>query len=287
MTDHDESDPGRSDDDVGRIEEPRSEGVRIIGAQEAAEASGRSTVRRRRREGEKRYGDRPDSPAHAEDLPTVRISTSDVSIDPEADDPGPALVHPLAEEPRWADDEDRGPGHGHARTLPPETADAGEGDEHAPADRRDDDRYEDRDEDAELSDPFSTTDDSFVLPHWTEPPTGQVPKVVVGEEVFEEEPTASYAAAPRWRDEGERGVDTDFEDLLDDGPRLGALGGGDPFEDDSFDDDSFDDGGFDPASDRDPIEAFAPDEDLVIGERPSRRRSPRSRGGPDDGATRG
>ncbi len=32
MTDH---------DDPGRIEEPRSEGVRIIGAQEAAEAAGR------------------------------------------------------------------------------------------------------------------------------------------------------------------------------------------------------------------------------------------------------
>jgi len=287
MTDHDDAEAGHSADDVGRIEEPRSEGVRIIGAQEAAEASGRSTVRRRRREGEKRYGDRPDSPAHAEDLPTVRISTSDVSVDSEADDLGPPLVHPLADEPRWADDEDRGSGHGHARTLPRETADsggtdraamAGEGDEHEQADRRDGDR----DEDAEPSDPFSTTDDSFVLPHWTEPPTGQVPKVVVGEDVFEEEPTASYAAAPRWRDEGERDVDTDFDDLLDDGPRLGALGGGDP-----FDDDSLDDGGFDAASERDPIEAFAPDEDLVIDERPSRRRSPRSGGGPDDGATRG
>ncbi|MCB1266727.1 MAG: hypothetical protein KDB19_01285, partial [Microthrixaceae bacterium] len=63
MTDH---------DDPGRIEEPRSEGVRIIGAQEAAEAAGRSDVARRRRTGEKRYGDRPDSAAPGEGLPTVR-----------------------------------------------------------------------------------------------------------------------------------------------------------------------------------------------------------------------
>ena len=71
-------------DDPGRIEEPRSEGVRIIGAQEAADAAGRSDVARRRRRGEKRYGDRPDSQEPSDDLPTVRISTSDTA---QGDDP--------------------------------------------------------------------------------------------------------------------------------------------------------------------------------------------------------
>lgn len=266
-------------DDPGRIEEPRSEGVRIIGAQEAAEAAGRSDVARRRRRGEKRYGDRPDQPEATDDLPTVRISTSDAGDpggDPFSDGP---VVTPRAEEPRWADDDGRSHGYGHARALPaeepayepvddvPEWDDAPEWDtapERGAAPRGGDDL-------------FADPDDSFVLPHWTEPATGQVPKVVIGDDVEEDEPTGSFASAPRWRDEAERHVETDFDDLLDDSPRLGALRGADLRDDE--DDDFF----FDSEVDRDPIEAFAPDDDVATLEerRPARRQ--RSRQGPPDG----
>lgn len=251
MTDH---------DDPGRIEEPRSEGVRIIGAQEAAEAAGRSDVARRRRTGEKRYGDRPDSAAPGEGLPTVRISTSDSGDD--AFDSG-EVVHPPSQEPRWADDEGRG--FGHARAIP-----ADEPDPYAPVDDVPDwDRSP-----APADDPFAGSDDSFVLPHWTEPPTGQVPKVVTGDDFVEDEPTGSFGATPRWRDEGERHVETDFDDLLDDAPRLGALGGSDPRS--GYDDDD-DDYFFDSESDRDPIEAFAPDDDVSALSEPRAPRRTRSR----------
>ena len=64
-----------SDDDAP--DERRTEGVRIIGAQEAAEAAGRPDVVRRRRRSEKRYGDRPDAPEPASDLPKITISTTE------------------------------------------------------------------------------------------------------------------------------------------------------------------------------------------------------------------
>lgn len=261
MTDHDDVDDAGGD----RVEEPRSEGVRIIGAQEAAEAAGRTGVSRRRRRDEKRYGDRPDAPSAAEELPTVRISTSDPD-DRIGDEFGAVpVVRPRSEEPRWADDEDDPRGFGHARALPAEPSDPEVLTADEPSAPPAEDPF------SPPGDTFGSADDSFVLPHWTEPPTGQVPKVVV-DESFDDEPSGTFAAAPRWRDEGERHVATDFEDLLDDAPRLGALGGdqGDPFADE-------DDQGFDPELDRDPIEAFAPADDAMIDHRPARRRAPARR----------
>lgn len=329
MTDHDDDDSGRSGrdaargDDAARVEEPRSEGVRIIGAQEAAGAAGRSGATRRRRQGEKRYGDRPDAPDATEGLPTVRISTSDTAT---SYDDGPlgasTVVQPGFDEPRWADDEPAPVRVGHARALPPEpevptdpveeqgvvdpgpssrrSPDAGPGASLDPGTEPVSGAAADVDPGAGLGaaspDPFGAPDDSFVLPHWTEPPTGQVPKVVVGDDLFEEEISGTHATTPRWRDEGERDPGTDFEDLLDDAPRLGALGG-DRFDDDPFGDGGFDDG-FDTEADRDPIEAFAPDDEAVIGDRPTRRRSrarrpsdpelePGGGGGGDDGGIGG
>ena len=87
-----------------------------------------------------------------------------------------------------------------------------------------------------------------MLPHWTEPPTGQVPKVVVGEDAPEPEPLATYGTQPRWRDEGERTAVTDFDDLVDDGPGLGALAS-DRVADDFFSDDPY--GDADPFGDDD------------------------------------
>jgi CDP-diglyceride synthetase len=81
------------------------------------------------------------------------------------------------------------------------------------------------------------------LPHWTEPATGEVPKVVVGDvDDAEEERWASFTAnATRWRDEHDT---SDHGDLMadlaaagDDEPvseRLGALDTSERVDDDAF-----------------------------------------------------
>lgn len=370
-----------SDDDAP--DERRTEGVRIIGAQEAADAADRPDVVRRRRGSEKRYGDRPDAPAAASDLPKITISTTEGEMGERYGLSGTARPEhdPAAPDPQWSnsgpgayDDPERA-GYGHARIVPaadpvaaadptaaagPEPRSVGrEADEpFEPAATREpvgapewDDPYVaptwSRGDDpfgepspteaqvpaveppfqtrpttpeqgstsseqppgepaAAVDDPFaqwdqpsadaapsadewesgwsagsdpgdegsgsvdsgtddrgtagdggpadrreapSVEDDSFILPHWTEPPTGQVPKVVVGEGAPEPEPLATYGSQPRWRDEGERTSVTAFDDLVDDGPALGALGNteteddfftADPFGADSFTDEPID-----------------------------------------------
>jgi phosphatidate cytidylyltransferase len=415
-------------DDAGdeQVEEHRSEGVRIIGAQEAAEAAARPDVARRRRRGEKRFGDRPDPMEPEPDLPTVRISSSG-GIEPV--NPGdhfgavpvvrPAdAAHPDPDEPRWGAAEESfsavpDPGtersFGHARvvheppastddgpadgepptaeppaTAPPTTG-AGGGDDEGPgswtpepetnwstesaapweetpagtsswdepspswetspspwdepspggweeqpvSSWSDEPQPRSGDEPEPWSDrpdpwaasaaaeeePWSpepapwageeaaepgsadvaaggfepSEEDSFVLPHWTEPATGQVPKVVIGDDV-EPEPLTSTGSQPRWRDEGDQTVEADFEDLLADAPRLGALDDGTRSEvEDDF---------FDAEADRDPLSAFAPDDELDLEgapvatrtrarrDAPARRRRP-SRGEEPDGGDEG
>ena len=230
-------------------EEGRTEGVRIIGAQEAAEAASRTDVVRRRRGGQKKYGDRPDEPEVASDLPKVTISTTedDPAVNPErfgspaasSDDLGS-----IADGPIWADPPvDRyGPTDengerievGHARILPAES-DSEQSSDSSSVSRSVSNADEPYGDPRYMADPdeFDRTaaeqpyadDDSFVLPHWTEPPTGQVPKVVIGDDAPEPEPLATHSNQPRWRDEGEREVATDFDDLVDDAPLLGALSG--------------------------------------------------------------
>ncbi|MFN8052910.1 MAG: phosphatidate cytidylyltransferase [Acidimicrobiales bacterium] len=64
---------------------------------------------------------------------------------------------------------------------------------------------------------------SFEMPHYSDPPTGQVPKVVIGEET--EASWSGLADQPRWRDtEHHFDEQGGFDDLVDDAPRLGALG---------------------------------------------------------------
>lgn len=259
-------------------EERRTEGVRIIGAQEAAEAAGRPDVVRRRRGGEKRFGDRPDTPEPASDLPKITISTTEgdhgqgdqfasAPADRDAPDDEPAWSNDLP--PAYGEQSERG-GFGHARivdepepaapTWEPEALDADDepdvpatwsastggpyGDEspapvadESPADDWYDPPAVDEPEDPYVAPAIEDGDDSFVLPHWTEPPTGQVPKVVIGDDAPEPEPLATYGSQPRWREEGERSVVTDFDDLVDDGPALGALGS--QVEDDFFADDPY------------------------------------------------
>ncbi|MGB3412201.1 MAG: phosphatidate cytidylyltransferase [Microthrixaceae bacterium] len=319
--------------DQDDYDEKRTEGVRIIGAQEAAEAAGRPDVVRRRRRSEKRFGDRPDKPEVDSDLPKIRISTTETDRT-RGDDRGSApLVRPgsAGPEPDWADpnwsdsDPDEpetsdgprtyGPidddgeriNVGHARIIPAETTDDDtemsydDGADSGSSGGSDDDLYRSRGGDDFYGsssasttaattgddDPYSSRsslgdwgegdateawdespaygstvasgasgerdvesdwaseqpaveysdDDSFVLPHWTEPPTGQVPKVVIGDAGGEPTGSVDYVSQPRWRGEGERSSATDFGDLVDDGPRLGALGG--EADDDYADNDFF------------------------------------------------
>src|SRR5262245_48862696 len=75
----------------------KTEGVRIIGAEEAAEAIERGDVARRRGEGEPRYGDRP--PAPPEDAKAaMRFPMS--SDEPAETVSRPKPVVPL---PHWTD----------------------------------------------------------------------------------------------------------------------------------------------------------------------------------------
>ena len=150
-------------DDEGRTPTPgprtQPEGVRIIGAQEAAELVSRSD------------DDRGADPTEAMPIPTAS----------DADDERPALRFPLPDEAVEPD----APSEAPAAAVDPEQ--------------------------------------SFELPHYSDPPTGQVPKVVIGEET--DSRWSGLADQPRWRDtEHHFDEQGGFEHLVDDSPRLGALG---------------------------------------------------------------
>jgi phosphatidate cytidylyltransferase len=139
----------------------KTEGVRIIGAEEAAEALERGDVAPRRADGEPRYGDRPAAPPEDVPPPAIRF-------------PLPASESEELDRPRVA-------------SPPP-------------------------------------------MPHWTDPPTGQTPRIVPeGAEGSDEDLDAwsTFATSgPRWRNEAGDWEDADFDaaDLgHDEGTRVGAL----------------------------------------------------------------
>src|SRR5690606_30419311 len=131
------------------------------------------------------------------------------------DDPGPAAVEP----PPMADE----------RPPPPDLEPAPSDPDPAPA----------------VLDLGPSTGENQ-LPHWTEPPTGEVPKVVIGDtdrDPADEDRWASFASGPRWRDEHDT---TEHGDLMadlaaagvdDDEPvaeRLGALDTSERITDDAY-----------------------------------------------------
>ncbi|HEX5265488.1 MAG TPA: hypothetical protein VFW24_01835, partial [Acidimicrobiales bacterium] len=169
--DSDNEDPTRGGDpeEPGPAEEPRTrtEGVRIIGADEAAAALDSGQAAGRRPEDAPRYGDVPVPPTAAASPPAARFPL------PDAMDPAEVPRPPLAGGPRAGD-----------------------------------------------------------LPHWTEPPTGEVPAVLAGAEVDEDDLSAwSGLNRPgaRWRDHPRDWDDAHFEDAAD----LAAMAPseGDPAED--------------------------------------------------------
>ena len=180
------------DDEIPKGVEP-SEGVRLIKADEAAEVVEQGKAVKRRASDEPRFGDRPEPPGGPR--PSLRFPLAD-SADPSL------IVRPrvAAVEPRRADD-------GDDRPSPP---------------RGDDDP-------GLISLPISG---SVELPHWTEPGTGEVPRVIIGVD-DDEDDDARWAAfsdqGPRWRDQStdwEQGDQAGVASLIGEdqpGETLGAL----------------------------------------------------------------
>ena len=146
---------------------PRAEGVRIIGAEEAARALQEGQAAGRRPEDAPRFGDvpeRPSGPPPAQRFPL-----------PEAVDPADAVRRPPVVR-------SRGP------SFPP-----GEAPE---------------------------------MPHWTEPPSGEVPRILAHETEGDEWAGLAPSRGPRWRDRDSDWADSDYEDVASfagEDTRLGAL----------------------------------------------------------------
>jgi phosphatidate cytidylyltransferase len=150
-----------------------TEGVRIIGAEEAAEAIGRSDVAQRRPDDVPRYGDRPTPPPEDGPRPAIRFPLT--SGDPSA------VEHPPL-----------------APSDPPVRPSGGP--------------------------PSGDT----ALPHWTDPPTGEVPRIFAPDEDADDLDAWSTfsSSGPRWRDSSTDYDLHDYEDvsrLGDDETRIGAL----------------------------------------------------------------
>jgi phosphatidate cytidylyltransferase len=162
------------EDELTQPPRPVGEGIRIIGAEEAAAALDAGQAEGRKPSDAPRFGDVPPAPSG----------------------PRPAMRFPL--EPGEADELSSPVGVGGTRVDPW----------------------------AEHDEPIATAPE---LPHWTEPATGEVPKIL-GAEVVEstdEDPAwSTFTRAPRWRDQGGDWDEAEFGDasvLADDETRIGAL----------------------------------------------------------------
>lgn len=219
--------PGRKPDE----ERPEKEGVRIIGADEAAEALERGDVAQRRSGDTPRYGDRPPPPPEGP-RPALRFplgsstDPTDLGRPPLAGTEEPAP----AEDTGWAEPEPQP-----EVSIEPEPAAPA-----APASPAADQ-------------PLQLGGDDVSLPHWTEPATGEVPKVLAAgrEDDDDLEAWSSFATSgPRWRDQPGDWDSVDYDDmegLADDVPRIGALDERDrPRPEEIFSFEEIDEPGFEP-----------------------------------------
>ena len=186
------------EDEPARPPRPAAEGVRIIGAEEAARALEEGQAAGRRPDDQPRFGDVPRAPEGPR--PGYRFPLPE-SVDPASAVPRPPVVAPDVESWREADDD---------------------------AEYEEYEAY--ADEEAQEAEHYSGPPTQPVeMPHWTEPPSGEVPRILAGEE-GEDDDLGAWAGlaagqGPRWRDSQSDWEDADFEDDLlgDDEVRLGAL----------------------------------------------------------------
>ncbi|HMQ28617.1 MAG TPA: hypothetical protein PKA98_21705, partial [Acidimicrobiales bacterium] len=256
--DQDSGAPPPDDVEPEKVVREPTEGVRIIGAEEAAEAAGRSDVVSRLPSDRPRFGDRPK--ASDEDAPPPLKFPAPEAEDPNtfgavpiisADSPPPPGVggerpeggSPSSSSPFSDDDDlefDAPPPPPVAPTDPFDTGRTMAADEDEFGDmlggrrarraaareeggrrgrrgrrRRggDDDTISSPFEDLLVPDESPEVGDHD-LPHWTRPPTGEVPRVLAGEGGAGE-PEPATGGGPRYHDEHAQHEADDFSDLAD------------------------------------------------------------------------
>lgn len=193
---------------------PRSEGVRVIGADEAAAALESGQVARRKPGDSPRFGDVPEAPPG----PRPRLTFP-------GDDPQAVSKPPVSGRPGWSD------------VPSPDESDFWDDAPRRRSDLLDEELFGSSRRPTRpgtARDPDGTGS----LPHWTEPPSGEVPRIPGGEQGEDDlSAWSSLGARPRWRDQPTDWERSDFDDVvLDDDDRQGALRSlpeQDPF---SFDD---------------------------------------------------
>lgn len=90
-------------------------------------------------------------------------------------------------------------------------------------------------DDVAAADDVPTGDEVPSLPHWTDPPTGEVPKIFDDDDDLAAWSTVS-SAQPRWRDQASDWDDSDFSELGQDLPPVGVRDDEPPEEMFTFDD---------------------------------------------------
>ena len=183
---------------------PKGEGVRIIGAEEAAAALESGTASPRQPDDVPKYGDRPAPPD------TSRARGKDIT---------PILSARSRPSPWGASDEDEAD-LGRQATDSPPISRSGPGLRERLRQRRPND-------DVGSTQPIDLSAGSDgpsggvpVLPHWTEPPTGEVPRILAGSDDDASAGGSSAAGSsgvepsgPRWRDQDADWADSDFGDI--------------------------------------------------------------------------
>jgi phosphatidate cytidylyltransferase len=192
----------RNNREGGNPDDP-AEGVRIIKADEAAEAVERGEAVPRKADDQPKYGDRP-PPPQSDVRPALRFPLSEASERPHLERPRAA---PVEESSLGDRPEPSPPSHAPPAPVvepPPDEAPITEQQRPAIVARED--------LGLPVEEPIISVEPASgetELPHWTAPATGEVPKVVVGDldadDADEQQRWSSFAAStgPRWREEHE------------------------------------------------------------------------------------